>query len=259
MRKCLDLTYSGKWGMRRRADAAAKTFPGVKQHTSSVHNADAVARPSAASITAHRAEGPVSPRRNRIVGRSFVKIQVIVLAAGIALVSTYAFAEPMQPSLGGVVPSAKINGIVRSMGLMPTGQPVRQGHIYVVLATSRQGKSVRIIVDARSGKVLSVQRVIAVIPPGPYSVRQPVGAAVPRPYAPDEISTPGARLPRPIGETQPPAVKPDKPEQKSTTTPASPNPPVVTIGVSSTNPAADPKPTGSKSGSPSFPPVQSFE
>jgi len=145
------------------------------------------------------------------------------------------------------------------MGLMPTGQPVRQGHTYVVLAISRQGKSVRIIVDARFGKVLSVQRIIAVIPPGPYPVRQPVDAAVARPSTPDEIRIPGARPPRPIGETQPPALKPDNPEQKSTATPASPNPPVVTIGASSTNPAAAPEPTGSKSGSPSFPPVQSLE
>jgi len=185
-----------------------------------------------------------------------VKIQVIVLAAGLALVSTYAFADPLQPSLGGVVPPAKINGIVRSMGLMPIGQPVRQGHTYVVLATSRRGKSVRIIVDARFGKVLSAQQVIAVIPPGPYPVRQPVDAAVPRPYAPDENRIPGAQPPRSIGETQPPALKPDKPEQKSTAAPASPNPPVVTIGAPSTNPAADPKPTGSTSGSPSFPPFE---
>jgi hypothetical protein len=75
--------------------------------------------------------------------------------------------------------------------------PEFPGHLHLalcgaVLATSRWGKSVRIIVDARVGKVLSVQQVIAVIPPGPYPVRQPVDVAVPRPYAPDEIRTPGA-------------------------------------------------------------------
>ncbi len=188
-----------------------------------------------------------------------MKIQAVIMAAGLTLVSTYAFAEPLQPSLGGVLPPAKINGVVRSMGLMPTGQPVRQGHTYVVLATSRQGKSVRIIVDARFGKVLSVQRVIAVIQPDRYPVRQPVDTIGPRPSAPDGIRTLGARPPRPIGETQPPALKPDKPEQKSTATQASPDSSIVTIGASSIKPAADPKPTGSTSGSPSFPPVQTFE
>jgi hypothetical protein len=83
-----------------------------------------------------------------------VKIQAIVMTAGLALVSTYAFADPLQPSLGGVLPPAKINGIVRSMGLMPAGQPVRQDHTYVVLATCRRGKSVRIIVFPYSESLL---------------------------------------------------------------------------------------------------------
>jgi hypothetical protein len=97
-----------------------------------------------------------------------------------------------------------------------------------------------------------------VIPPAASPAGQPANAAVPRPYAPDEIRTPGVRPPRPIGATQPPALKPDKAEQKSIATPG-PIPPVVTTGASSINPAADPKPTRSASGSPSFPPVQSFE
>jgi hypothetical protein len=126
--------------------------------------------------------------------------------------------------------------------------PEFPGHLHLalcgaVLATSRWGKSVRIIVDARVGKVLSVQQVIAVIPPGPYPVRQPVDVAVPRPYAPDEIRTPGAGPPRPIGETQPPALKPDKPKQKSTATPARPTrwspsaPRVLLSGERTTHPA----------------------
>ncbi len=129
--------------------AALRYHPNETRYATA-HDSLPVARPSSASITAHYpAEGPVSPNAIEFWGRSFVKIQAIVMAAGLALVSTCAFAEPLQPSLGGVLPPAKINGIVRSMGLMPTDQPVRQGHTYVVLATSRQGKSVRIIVDAR--------------------------------------------------------------------------------------------------------------
>jgi hypothetical protein len=98
-----------------------------------------------------------------------------------------------------------------------------------------------------------------VIPPDRYPVRQPIDAAVPRPHALDEIRTPGVRPPRPIGATQSPVLTPDKPEQKFIATPAGAIPPVVSIGGSSTNPAADPKPTGGASGSPSFPPAQSFE
>ncbi len=90
---------------------------------------------------------------------------------------------------------------------------------YAVLATSRRGSSIRVIVDARFGKVLSVQRVIAVISPGAYPARQQVDGAVPRPYAPYEIRTPDVRPPGPIA--RPPALPPEKAEQKSTTPPVS--------------------------------------
>src|SRR5262249_28267392 len=76
-------------------------------------------RPSSASITVHPAEGPVFPRRNRVWGRGFVKIQAVIMAAGLTLVSTYAFAEPLQPGLGGVLPPPKINRGVRSVGRLP--------------------------------------------------------------------------------------------------------------------------------------------
>ncbi len=148
-----------------------------------------------------------------------MKIQAILISAAIAFGSSCAFADPVQHRFGGVLPPAKINGIVRSMGLMPAGQPVRNGFTYAVLATSRRGSSIRVIVDARFGKVLSVQRVIAVIPPGAYPARQQVDGAVPRPYAPYEIRTPDVRPPGPIA--RPPALPPEKAEQKSTTPPVS--------------------------------------
>jgi hypothetical protein len=178
-----------------------------------------------------------------------VKIQAIVMAA-ITLGSSCAFADPLQSNLGRVLPPARINGIVHSMGLVPIGQPIRKGPTYAVLASTHRGRSVRIIVDARFGNVLAIQRVIAVIPPGAYPTRQPVDAAAP-------LRTPVVRPPELVA--RPPALPPEKPEQKYTATPANPNPPVVTIGASNTKPAADPKPTRSASGSPSFPPVQSFE
>jgi hypothetical protein len=170
-----------------------------------------------------------------------MKIKAIAMAAGLALASTCAFADPLGPSFGRVIPPAKVNGIVRSMGLMPTGEPMRNGPTYAVYATSRQGRPVRVIVDARFGRVLSVQRVVAVIPPGAYPARQQIEGVVPRP--------PGS-----IRETRSPALKPEK-----SATQASPNASVVSVGASNAQPAADLKPTGSTSRSPDFPPVQSFE
>src|SRR5262245_14869919 len=129
------------------------------------------------------------------------------------------------------------------MGLVPIGQPIRNGPTYAVLATTHRGRSVRIIVDARFGHVLAIQRVIAVIPPGAYPAPQPVDAAVP-------LRTPVVRPPELVA--RPPALPPEKPEPKYTATPATPNSPVVIIGASNPKPPAEAKPMGT----PSFPPVQ---
>jgi hypothetical protein len=102
-----------------------------------------------------------------------------------------------------------------------------------------------------------VQRVIAVIPPGAYPARQQVNGALAGPYAPRETPTPDVRRPGPIA--RPPALPPEKAEQKSTTAAASSNPSAVTIGASAAKPIGDPKPSGSTSGTSSFPPVQSLE
>lgn len=205
-----------------------------------------------------------------------MKIKVSFITAAIALGANCASADPLQPSFDHALPPAKINTLVESMGLLPVGQPVRKGRTYVVLANNRLGRSVRIIVDARSGKVLAVQRVIAVIPPGTYPGRQPVDAASTRPYAPNQAGTAAVRPPDVVA--RPPAPPPAKPDQKPTTTRANPpviaigtssavaepkppgsaSDPVVTVGTPSAKPVADPKPPGNAS-SPSFPPMQSFE
>jgi hypothetical protein len=176
------------------------------------------------------------------VGEKVVKIKVSFITAVIALGASCASADPLRPSFDHALPPAKINAIVQSMGLVPVEQPVRKGLTYVVIANTRLGRSVRIIVDARFGKVLAVQRVIAVIPPGAYPVRQPVDGASTRPYAPDR-GTPVVRPPDMV--TRPPALEPEKPDRKPTTAPASPIPAVVTTGTSSGKPVADPKPPAS--------------
>jgi hypothetical protein len=202
-----------------------------------------------------------------------VKIQAILGASLIALASSSALAEPLRPIFGpSVLPPPEINSIVRSMGLLPTGAPVREGLAYVVLATDPRGNQVRVIVDARFGDVLSVRRVIAAGPPGAYpEPRRLYGAVRPRPYAPYERPWmgPDFRPPGTIGRVDPrsyppaPQSKPatstgDKPEQKSAAAPTKPTS-VVTVGPSAAVRAADPKPTGSTPKASGFPPVQSLE
>jgi len=200
-----------------------------------------------------------------------VKIQAILVASLVALGSSSALAEPLRPIFGGVLPPTEISAIVRSMGLVPAGRPVRQGLTYAVLAADPRGRQLRVIVDARFGDVLSVRRVIVAGPPGAYPPPRVYGA-MPRPYAPYEMPWmgPDFRPPRMIGRADPdqpyppvprsrPASQGDKPEPKAAAAPASPHASVVTIGPSAGSRAADPKPTGSTPKAPSFPPVQSLE
>jgi len=64
-----------------------------------------------------------------------VKVHAVLIAGVIALGSSSALADPLRPIFGGVLPPTEINGIVRSMGLTPTSQPIREGLAYAVLAT----------------------------------------------------------------------------------------------------------------------------
>ena len=204
-----------------------------------------------------------------------MKIPAILVAGLVALGSSSALAEPLRPIFGGnVLAPSEVNGIVRSMGLVPTGRPVREGLTYAVLAADPRGRPVRVIVDARFGDVLSVRRVVVAGPPGAYpEPRRLYGAVRPRPYAPYERPWmgPDFRPPGMIGRVDPhepyppvPRSRPgapqgEKPDQKAAAAPAQPNAAVVTVGPSAAARAADPKPTGSLPKKPSFPPVQSLE
>jgi hypothetical protein len=180
----------------------------------------------------------------------------------IALGASSASAEPPLPG-GRVLAPPEINSIVRSMRLVPTGRPVREGLTYAVIATDPRGRPVRVIIDARFGDVLSVRRVIAVGPPGAYPPSRVYGVA---PWARPDFRPPGL-----IGRTDPYPPYPqeprsgpgqpsaDTPEQKSATAPAKPPAATVTIGASAVSRTADPKPTGSTAKTQSFPPVQSLE
>jgi len=54
------------------------------------------------------------------------------------------------------LPVHQILTTVRSMGLNPTGEPVRRGPDYVLHAHDRRGVEMRVIVDAHFGDVLSI-------------------------------------------------------------------------------------------------------
>jgi hypothetical protein len=79
--------------------------------------------------------------------------------------------------LPGFVPPYEINKIVRAAGYEPLTRPRREGTTYVVRAINYRGILMRIVVDARSGAIRAVNRIVP--GPAPYGV---VGMMGPPPY-----------------------------------------------------------------------------
>ena len=103
--------------------------------------------------------------------------------------------------LPGFVPPYEITRIVRSAGFDPLAPPLREGTTYVVRATDFRGILMRVVVDARSGAIRAVNRIVSdagaysalgMLPP--YGVPPPFGALAPYTgppaYAPPEFELP---------------------------------------------------------------------
>jgi hypothetical protein len=74
-------------------------------------------------------------------------------------VTSSAAAEPIrvaQIAMPGVLPSYEIITIVRSAGLDPLSRPYRSGPNYVMRAVGGDGEELRVLVDARSGRIVSM-------------------------------------------------------------------------------------------------------
>jgi len=94
------------------------------------------------------------------------------------------------------VPPYEITRIVRSAGFDPLAPPLREGTTYVIRATDFRGILMRVVVDARSGAIRAVNRIVSdagtysalgMLPP-PYGVPPPYSG--PPAYAPPEFELP---------------------------------------------------------------------
>ena len=68
----------------------------------------------------------------------------------------YPYPDTVYPGDGVILPPYEVAAIVRSTGLEPLGRPVRQGQAYAVRAVDDAGEEVRVIVDARLGRIVKV-------------------------------------------------------------------------------------------------------
>ncbi len=97
---------------------------------------------------------------------------------------------PVPPLGPAVMPPYEVVAIVRSTGLEPLSRPMRHGPTYVLRAVDPAGQEVRVVVDARLGRIVRVApvfgpRYAAPVMPPPYG--RPPGriALVPDGYGPN--------------------------------------------------------------------------
>ena len=200
-----------------------------------------------------------------------MKLKACLLAGLLGLTFGPVSAEPARPMFSGesLAPS-EATGIVRSMGFVPSSPPARNGLNYVVRATGPRGRPVRVVIDARSGDVLSVRPIATLGAPYPVPPGRIPWLGLLRPPAAIGRSEAHSPPPLPRARTGPDAVKPAqqsaagaapdaaKVSQQSAAGPEPPpaNPNVLTIRPAA--PAADPSPAGSAE-APTFPPAQTLE
>jgi hypothetical protein len=111
----------------------------------------------------------------------------LTFAAGAAAQSPPAPAPggPSQPKpVTGFVPAFEIMRTVRSAGFDPLAPPLREGTTYVLRATDYRGILMRVVLDARTGAIRDVTRIVpaasgslgVVLPPyGPPAYASPYG------------------------------------------------------------------------------------
>ncbi len=113
-----------------------------------------------------------------LVGLAAMFLAALLLAA----VPGYAQSPAPLPAPG-FMPPYEITKMVRSAGFEPLAPPLRQGTTYVLRATDFRGILMRLVVDAHSGAIRAVNRIVP--GPGPYGpvgmVSSPYG--MPPPYA----------------------------------------------------------------------------
>jgi len=196
---------------------------------------------SSAAVRFGRAGNPIGDRvlKQRVpLCASIVAFSLAALSAGLAQPGPPPYPGTVYPGEGMILPPYEVAAIVRSTGLEPLGRPVRQGQAYAVRAIDEAGEEVRVIVDARIGRIVKViplmepryampllrppygrpPRPVAMIPDngiedpefnGPGVGGSAAGRPAGAPHEPAAQAGPPLPRPRPkVASTEPPAAAP---------------------------------------------------
>lgn len=100
-------------------------------------------------------------------GIAALSLGVSLLAAATAFAQSPApTALPAPLPVPGFMPPYEVTRAVRAAGFEPLAPPLREGTTYVLRATDFRGILMRVVVDAHSGAIRAVNRIVAA--PGPY-------------------------------------------------------------------------------------------
>jgi hypothetical protein len=189
----------------------------------------------------------------------YIAVLIMTIAAPGAL-RAQPVMQPYYPGFAGL-PPYEILAIVRSAGLDPVSRPARQGPVYVLRALNPAGQEVRVVVDARMGRIV---KVVAVAPTDPGAFAPPAsippGRAVPDSNGPASRSAalpsgidddtdfeplhPGAPgiLPRPPARTaaKPPPLPRARPKEAAVAAPSASAAPIAAAAPAATPATATP-------------------
>ena len=187
-------------------------------------------------------------------------VVLAVVAAFGAIGLGSAAAQPLEPPaiVDGLQPQ-EVLGIARANGFHPMGPPLQQGRAYVLRAIEPGGDPVHVVVDARSGRIVSVtpmggpmMRYGAASPYGPMPMDEPppsYGRPGPYRYGPMQRMTGPYSDPRPPGsvpsatlETPPVRAAAVVPPRTPLPRPRPPQPAVATADVKTPEPAVQTSP-----------------
>jgi hypothetical protein len=153
--------------------------------------------------------------RARVSGTALFVLTTLLSALAAGHSQVPASAPPgLAPPQAGFVPPYEITRTVRSAGFDPVAPPLREGTTYVLRATDFRGILMRVVVDADTGRIRAVNRIV----PGPGNYGQ-IGMASP-PYGPADDMLPSYGTPPQFGGPPPPNGRPALPPP-----PVAPRPP----------------------------------
>jgi len=187
---------------------------------------------------------------------------VLALALAVADPAAAQLVYPAPPPAVAAMPPYEVLAIVRSTGLEPLSRPVRHGPAYVLSAADPAGQVMRVVVDARLGRIVRVvpvfgPRYAAPVGPPPYGRPPGAIALMPDGYSPNSriaaLPPPGldgAAIHGPAGAYDgwpgaraPAAHAPPQPSAQAGPPPLPrPRPNVASAGTSSAKPMADAAP-----------------